>query len=136
MLYFFDGWNNYPHILTISCLFYNKRERWPKSCLNEITHMIRHKRGKIGPSYLLSQHGDPAFLFHFWSIIITVLKKMDKVWNKSCVSFCFEGMTLNHWCYWQRLNFLSAQLRSTFWKSLVENILLDSEETALSLGAI
>ena len=47
---------------------------WP----NETKCMVRHKWGKIGPSYLLSQHGDPAFLFHFLSIITTLGQSLKK----------------------------------------------------------
>ena len=63
---------------------------WP----NEIKCMVSHKWGKIGPSYLLSQHGHPPFLFHFLGIITTLGQSL----KKSCVGFYFGGMTLELCC--------------------------------------
>ena len=63
---------------------------WP----NEIKCMVRHKWGKIGPSYLLSQHGHPPFLFHILGIITTLGQSL----KKSCVGFYFRGMTLELCC--------------------------------------
>ena len=37
------------------------------------TCVIRHKWGRIGPSNLLSEHGDPSFLFHFWTVSLLYL---------------------------------------------------------------
>ena len=66
---------------------------------NEIMCMVRHKWGKIGPSYLLSEHGDPPFYiifgvslvhfyYHFFIITTTKFEKNE------CVGFYFRGITL------------------------------------------
>ena len=64
---------------------------------DEITRVIRHKRGEIGPPCLLSEHCDPPFLFHFWSIT-TILNKWTKFETNLVLGSILGGMTLNSSC--------------------------------------
>ena len=54
---------------------------------------VRHKWGKIGPSYLFSEHGGLSFLLYFWKQRL-VGNNQGKFQKKIVPQLLFRGVTL------------------------------------------
>ena len=53
---------------------------------DEITHMIRHKWGKVGPSYFFSENGDLSFLLSIQSLVGNIQGKFPKNYLATFIS--------------------------------------------------